>query len=166
MKRMFVVVAVVMALTLAFGVASVGAQAPMGGGYGGGMGYPMGGGFWNPFYHVRYGDTLSEIGLKVGVPYWQIAQANGIWNPNIIFAGQKLLIPQRPGPQPFPMGYGQQWPGYGGFGGGFGGGYASWSSGGYSSWGGYPYGGGGYYPMPYGGGYGWWRHDALQRWRW
>lgn len=164
MKRVFVVVAVVMALTLALGVTAVGAQGPMdgygsmGSPMGGYMGSPMGGygggGFFGPFYRVRFGDTLSEIGLKHGVNFYEIARANGIFNPNVIFAGQKLYIPPaRHFPQPFWGGYGQQCPGFGcgyGYTGSYSAGYASWSSGSCGTWGGYPCGG--FYQMPYGGG--------------
>jgi LysM repeat protein len=167
-----VVLAIVMALTLALGATSAGAQ-------------PMWGG---PWYHVRYGDTLTGIAAMYGTSYWEIARANGIWNPNLIYAGQSLFIPPyMPGPYPgmgggYPGmggGYPGMYPGMGGggypgmgggypgmypgYGGGYGGGYASWSSSGSMSWGSYPqypyWGGwgGGYYPyqqqyqMPYGG---------------
>jgi LysM repeat protein len=167
MKRIMVVLAIVMALTLALGATSAGAQ-------------PMWGG---PWYHVRYGDTLTGIAAMYGTSYWEIARANGIWNPNLIYAGQSLFIPPyMPGPYPgmgggYPgmgggyPGMGGGYPGMGGgypgmypgYGGGYGGGYASWSSSGSMSWGSYPqypyWGGwgGGYYPyqqqyqMPYGG---------------
>jgi LysM repeat protein len=44
-------------------------------------------------YTVRPGDTLSAIGARFGVSYQAIAQANGIANPNLIYAGQQLTIP-------------------------------------------------------------------------
>lgn len=47
-------------------------------------------GFW---YKVRWGDTLSAIGWRYGVSPWAIAAANGLRNPNCIYAGQKLWIP-------------------------------------------------------------------------
>ena len=43
-------------------------------------------------YIVREGDTLSEIAQKYGTTYQAIAQANGISNPNLIYAGQTLNI--------------------------------------------------------------------------
>ena len=139
MKRILVVLAVVMALTLAVGATSVGAQGPMGGLPMGGpqmggsqKGMPPMGGVW---YVVRPGDTLSAIALKYGVSFWEIARANGIWNPDLIFVGQMLFIPvRRPGPfpGPFPGAYPGMFPGYGG-------GYASWASGGSMGWGTYPY---------------------------
>jgi hypothetical protein len=47
-----------------------------------------------PTYHrVRYGETLSSIGRLYGVNPYAIARANGLANPNYIYAGQMLLIP-------------------------------------------------------------------------
>jgi hypothetical protein len=85
-----------------------------------------------PGYHVvRRGETLAYIGRLYGVNYWAIAQANGIVNPNCIYAGQRLVIPgggYRPY-RPYPQ---QQWGGY----------YPQQQWGGY-----YPsYQWGGYYP--------------------
>lgn len=45
------------------------------------------------YYVVRYGDTLSGIAARFGVSTWALARANGIWNPNHIYAGQVLYIP-------------------------------------------------------------------------
>jgi len=132
MKRILVVLAIVMALTLALGAASAGAQ-------------PM----WGPWYQVRYGDTLSGIAAMYGTSYWEIARSNGLWNPDLIYAGQRLFIqPYMPGPYPggypgmgggYPGGMGGGYPGmYPGYGGGYGGGYANWSSSGSMNWGSYP----------------------------
>jgi len=44
-------------------------------------------------YCVRYGDTLSSIAWRHGTSAWAIANANGLWNPNHIKAGQCLTIP-------------------------------------------------------------------------
>lgn len=44
-------------------------------------------------YTVKKGDTLSEIGEKYGVSYQKIAKANNIDNPDLIFPGQKFIIP-------------------------------------------------------------------------
>jgi hypothetical protein len=56
-----------------------------------------------PTYHyVRRGETLASIGRRYGVSYWAIAQANGISNPNLIYAGQRLVIPGGGWPQPYP----------------------------------------------------------------
>ena len=48
------------------------------------------GGYW---YTVRFGDTLSSIGRYTGISPWSIANANGLSNPNYIWAGQRLWIP-------------------------------------------------------------------------
>ncbi|UCG23606.1 MAG: LysM peptidoglycan-binding domain-containing protein [Chloroflexota bacterium] len=44
-------------------------------------------------YVVQPGDTLYSIGQKFGVSWVEIAEANGIVNPNLIYAGQVLKIP-------------------------------------------------------------------------
>ena len=49
---------------------------------------------YGPVYHyVRYGETLFSIGRLYGVNPYAIAHANGLPNPNRIYAGQVLLIP-------------------------------------------------------------------------
>jgi LysM repeat protein len=53
-------------------------------------------------YTVRPGDTLSAIGARFGVSYQSIARANGLTNPNLIYAGQHLVIPGRGTPAPTP----------------------------------------------------------------
>lgn len=44
-------------------------------------------------YTVKSGDTLSGIASKFGTTYQKIAQLNGISNPNLIYPGQVLKIP-------------------------------------------------------------------------
>ncbi len=44
-------------------------------------------------YVVQPGDNLFRIALRNGLTTQQLAQANGITNPNIIFVGQRLIIP-------------------------------------------------------------------------
>lgn len=44
------------------------------------------------YYTVQSGDTLSGIASKYGTTYQKIAQMNGISNPNVIYAGQKLRV--------------------------------------------------------------------------
>lgn len=44
-------------------------------------------------YHVRYGDTLGGIARWYGVNVYTLASANGIYNINHIYAGQRLCIP-------------------------------------------------------------------------
>lgn len=47
-----------------------------------------------PFYHVvRSGEHLSTIAARYSLPWTAIAEVNGITNPNVIYAGQQLLIP-------------------------------------------------------------------------
>ena len=68
----------------------------------------------NAVYHVvRYGDTLYGIALEYGVSADAIASANGLTNPSLIFAGQRLLISGsvqggNPQPTPTPAPSGQQ----------------------------------------------------------
>ncbi len=60
-------------------------------------------GYW---YQVRWGDTLNSIARYSGVSAWSISQANGLANPNIIYAGQWLWIPcGAPPPPPPSCGY-------------------------------------------------------------
>ncbi len=56
-------------------------------------------------YYVRPGDTLNKIAARFGVTVQAIVQANHITNPNLIYVGQRLLIPTggatgTPGPTP------------------------------------------------------------------
>jgi LysM repeat protein len=67
---------------------------------GGGGGHP--GGSCANFHRVRYGETLSGIAAMYGVSKWAIMEANGISNPNRIYAGQKLCIPGGWSPSPKP----------------------------------------------------------------
>ncbi len=43
-------------------------------------------------YIVQRGDTLSAIAWRFGTTVWAITQANSIWNPNLIYVGQRLVI--------------------------------------------------------------------------
>ena len=43
-------------------------------------------------YTVKSGDTLSGIAEKYGTTYQQLAQMNGISNPDLIYSGQELKI--------------------------------------------------------------------------
>ena len=49
-------------------------------------------------YQVQPGDTLSQIAERSGSSVEAVAQANGIENPNLIFAGQLLYLPAAPDP--------------------------------------------------------------------
>ncbi len=42
---------------------------------------------------VRYGENLYRIALRYGVTVGELQQANNLFNPNAIYAGQVLLIP-------------------------------------------------------------------------
>ncbi len=49
--------------------------------------------FADTTYVVQPGDTLFIISLKFGVSQAALISANGITNPNLIFVGQRLIIP-------------------------------------------------------------------------
>lgn len=101
MKRLMVVMAIVMVLTLAL---SAGAANAAGGGFPGpgfpGQGFPG----QDQVYIVQRGDTLSGIAFRFGVSMYELGRANGVFNPNLIFVGQCLIIPARCCPPPL-----QQW---------------------------------------------------------
>ena len=42
---------------------------------------------------VKPGETLSEIADRNGISLKRLMQANGITNPNVVTAGQTLVIP-------------------------------------------------------------------------
>lgn len=44
-------------------------------------------------HYVRPGETLLSIARMYGVSVWDIARLNGIFNLNLIYVGQRLLIP-------------------------------------------------------------------------
>jgi LysM repeat protein len=45
-------------------------------------------------YVVRRGDTLSAIAGRYHTTVYQLAQMNNLRNPNLIFVGQRLVVPQ------------------------------------------------------------------------
>jgi lysozyme len=47
-------------------------------------------GFW---YRVECGDTLGDIGWRYGHSAAYLARANGLWNADRIYPGQRLWIP-------------------------------------------------------------------------
>lgn len=64
------------------------------------------------YYVVRPGDNLTRIAARYGTTVWAIQQQNGIWNPDRIYVGQRLLIcrgtpppPPPPPPPPCPPGW-------------------------------------------------------------
>jgi LysM repeat protein len=53
-------------------------------------------------YVVRPGDNLFRIAIRHGVSYWYLAQINGLYNPNYIYAGMLLVVPCGNVPPPYP----------------------------------------------------------------
>ncbi len=51
---------------------------------------------------VQGGETLASIGRRYGVSWTAIANANGLANPNHIYVGQQLIIPNGEPPAPAP----------------------------------------------------------------
>lgn len=43
-------------------------------------------------YTVRWGDTLAKIARRYGTTTSALVRLNGLWNPNLIFPGQKLCV--------------------------------------------------------------------------
>lgn len=58
------------------------------------------------YYTVRPGDTLASIARWYGTTWSTIASANGIYNPNHIYAGQVLAIPRQPAVYNYTVRYG------------------------------------------------------------
>ena len=52
------------------------------------------------YYTVQPGENLFRVGLKYGVTVDQLMLANGIVNPNLVYAGQTLCIPGGTTPPP------------------------------------------------------------------
>ena len=53
-------------------------------------------------YVVQPGENLFRIALKHGLTTQQLAAANGIVNPDYVYAGQVLVIPAIEGAKPAP----------------------------------------------------------------
>jgi polysaccharide deacetylase family sporulation protein PdaB len=53
-------------------------------------------------YIVKSGDTLSKISKTYGITVKQLASANNIENPNVIYVGLVLIIPDKAKPDPQP----------------------------------------------------------------
>lgn len=49
---------------------------------------------------VQPGETLASIAARYGTTWSALASANNIFNPNTIYAGQRLIIPAGPPPAP------------------------------------------------------------------
>jgi LysM repeat protein len=56
--------------------------------------------FADTIYTVRAGDTLYLISVRYGVSIAAIMNANGLTNANLIFVGQRLVIPDGAAPAP------------------------------------------------------------------
>lgn len=57
--------------------------------------YGTGGSYTNYVVHlVQPGENIFRIGLRYNVTWDRIARANGLYNPNIVFVGQRLIIPR------------------------------------------------------------------------
>ncbi len=56
-------------------------------------------------YQVTYGDSLNNLAARFNTTVGAIVQLNGITNPNLIFVGQRLLVPSSglPGQVPAPV---------------------------------------------------------------
>lgn len=59
---------------------------------------------------VQRGEWLYQIARRYGTSVWAIVQANYIVNPNLIYPGQRLIIPAGPGYPPPPPGPGTPTP--------------------------------------------------------
>jgi plastocyanin len=71
--------------------------------YGGSYGNPSYGMTTPVYYVVRPGDTLTTIAARFGTTVGAILAANPvIYNPNLIYAGQTLLIPAGSAAMPYP----------------------------------------------------------------
>jgi LysM repeat protein len=57
----------------------------------------MGNTEWAEVYTVRRGDTLGDIALMFNVSQAALMKANMLRNPNTIYVGQQLIIPEREG---------------------------------------------------------------------
>ena len=53
-------------------------------------------------YVIQPGDTLSSIAFRFNTTVAAIAAANNITNPNLIYAGESIIIPGEGGPSPGP----------------------------------------------------------------
>ncbi|MCG3209354.1 MAG: hypothetical protein FOGNACKC_02978 [Anaerolineae bacterium] len=100
MKKIFTVIILVAALQLLLVSASYAAPPAWGGG--------------GAYHKVMYGETLYSIGRLYNVHPNCIAEANGLWNPNVIYAGEVLYVPSNCGSYPWyghrPVNYpGQCW---------------------------------------------------------
>ena len=54
------------------------------------------------WHRVQWGENLTQIARWYGTTIWAIVQENGLNNPNWIYAGQWLRIPESDGWRPTP----------------------------------------------------------------
>ncbi len=54
-------------------------------------------------YVVRPGDSLTNIGWKLGIPYWKLLEANPGLNADKLLAGQELAVPSKDELLPLPV---------------------------------------------------------------
>lgn len=73
-------------ILLALSVLALGSTSPL-------WGSPEAQSTGSTVHVVQWGETLSIIAARYGVTTSAIVQANGISNPNYIYAGQRLIIP-------------------------------------------------------------------------
>jgi LysM repeat protein len=83
----------ILVIVLAVSVLLVGSTSPL-------LGSPEGQS--STIHVVQWGETLSIIAARYGVTVNAIVSANGISNPNYIYAGQSLVIPGGSSPSPAP----------------------------------------------------------------
>ena len=62
-------------------------------GHPGHPGNPGMGGMCGQWHYVQYGQNLSQIAMMYHVNPYRLMQANGLHNPNLIYAGTYLCIP-------------------------------------------------------------------------
>jgi hypothetical protein len=86
MKKIVTVIILVAALQLLLVSASYAAPPEWGGG--------------GSHHQVMYGETLYSIGRMYNVHPNCIAEANGLWNPDVIYAGSVLYVPANCHPYP------------------------------------------------------------------
>jgi hypothetical protein len=49
-------------------------------------------GYGDGTYVVQRGDTLAKIAARYGTSWYQLCVLNGLWNPNMIYAGQVIRV--------------------------------------------------------------------------
>ena len=97
MKKLVTIIVLVAAVQLVLVSATYAAPPAWGG---------NGSGNCSGQYHcVQWGETLHSIGRTYNANPRCLAQANGLWDPNVIYAGQVLYIPASCPPYPWDAMY-------------------------------------------------------------